>query len=263
MRLLRLTLTAFVVTGSLSASHATAQRGGGYEVWIVDQSDTKGLDHGGTLYVFAGADLGGKAAASAKPAAVIDIGGDTAALCRQKTGSNPVRPHMVLFNREHTHALLAFVASGHVVVFDAATRKPLECVQTTKSATGRQAHAAFPAPDGSYILVANQNGKRLERIDSNFANEHVRSQRRGDAGPGDLHDAGGAPCQAPNVRPDNAPICPVISDDGDLAFVTLRGGGMLVVDPRATPMRDRRGVRHGDGQGERLRRRAGARGRCT
>jgi hypothetical protein len=39
------------------------------------------------------------------------------------------------------------------------------------------------------------------------------------------------------VRPDNAPICPVVSDTGDLAFVTLRGGGLLVVDPRPTPMR--------------------------
>ena len=47
----------------------------------------------------------------------------------------------------------------------------------------------------------------------------------------------GAPCQAPNVRPDNAPICPVVSDAGDLAFVTLRGGGLLVVDPKASPMR--------------------------
>lgn len=28
-----------------------------------------------------------------------------------------------------------------------------------------------------------------------------------------------------------------MSDAGDLAFVTLRGGGMLVVDPRPTPMR--------------------------
>jgi DNA-binding beta-propeller fold protein YncE len=236
----RIALSALAV-GSLWASSGAAQQrsgnAGGYEVWVVDQSDTKGLDHGGTLYIFAGADLSGKAAASAKAAAVIDIGGDASALCRQKTGSNPVRPHMVLFNREHTHALLAFVASGHVVIFDAGTRKPLDCVQTTKSATGRQAHAAFPAPDGSYILVANQNGRRLERIDSNFAKNTFTHNNEATLDLAGCTTPSGASCQAPNVRPDNAPICPVVSEAGDLAFVTLRGGGMLVVDPRATPMR--------------------------
>jgi len=47
---------------------------------------------------------------------------------------------------------------------------PLNCFQTTVGSTGtRQAHAAFPAPDGTFILVSNQNGKRLERIDADFA----------------------------------------------------------------------------------------------
>jgi hypothetical protein len=208
-----------------------------YEVWVVDQSDTRGLDHGGTLYIFAGADLRGKAAASAKPAAVVDLGAETSALCREKTSANPVRPHMVLFNREHTHAMLAFVASGHVVIFDAATRKPLECTRTTQASTGRQAHAAFPSPDGSYILVANQNGKRLERIDSDFAKNTFTHNPAATLDLATCTTPSGAPCQAPNVRPDNAPICPVVSEAGDLAFVTLRGGGMLVVDPRGTPMR--------------------------
>ena len=219
---------------------AAAQRSNGataYEVWIVDQSDTPGLNHGGRLYIFAGADLRGTSPASAKPAAVVDLGKETAALCQERTGANPVRPHMVLFNREHTHAMLAFVASGHVVVFDAAARKPLECVRTTETPTGRQAHAAFPAPDGSYILIANQNGKRLERIDSNFAKNTFTHNPAATLDLATCTTPSGAPCQAPKVRPDNAPICPVVSDAGDLAFVTLRGGGMLVVDPRPTPMR--------------------------
>lgn len=219
------------------ASQNQATSAPGYEVWVVDQSDTRGLDHGGTLYVFAGADLRGEAASSAKPAAVVDLGGQTAALCRDRTGANPVRPHMVLFNREQTHATLAFVASGHVVVFDAATRTPLECLRTTQAPTGRQAHAAFPAPDGSYILVANQNGKRLERIDANFATNTFTHNETATLDLAACTTPSGAPCQAPNVRPDNAPICPVVSEASDLAFVTLRGGGMLVVDPRPEPMR--------------------------
>lgn len=132
---------------------------------------------------------------------------------------------------------MAFVASGHVVVFDAAARKPLECLRATEAPTGRQAHAAFPSPDGSYVLIANQNGKRLERIDSNFAKNTFTHSAAATLDLATCKAPSGAPCQAPNVRPDNAPICPVISDDGRLAFVTLRGGGMFVVDPKATPMR--------------------------
>jgi DNA-binding beta-propeller fold protein YncE len=221
------------------AVRAQEPRGGsrGYEVWIVDQSDTKGQNHGGTLYVFSASDLKPGALSSSKPGTVVDIAGETAALCREKTGANPVRPHMVLFNREQTHALMAFVASGHVVVFDAASRKPLECLRATEAPTGRQAHAAFPSPDGSYVLIANQNGKRLERIESNFARNTFTHNAAATLDLATCKTPGGAPCQAPDVRPDNAPICPVISDDGRLAFVTLRGGGMFVVDPKATPMR--------------------------
>jgi DNA-binding beta-propeller fold protein YncE len=235
VRLFLVLTMAALVGGDRTA--AQRPRNAAYEVWIVDQSDTRGLDHGGALYIFAGDDLRGRDPASAKPASVVDLGKETAALCQQKTGTNPVRPHMVLFNREHTHAVLAFVASGHVVIFDAAARKPLECLRTTQAPSGRQAHAAFPAPDGSYILVANQNGKRLERIDSNFTKNTFTHNPAAILDLATCTTPSGAPCQAPKIRPDNAPICPVVSEAGDLAFVTLRGGGMLVVDPRATPMR--------------------------
>ncbi|HEX4946132.1 MAG TPA: hypothetical protein VFZ34_05695, partial [Blastocatellia bacterium] len=39
----------------------------------------------------------------------------------------------------------------------------------------------------------------------------------------------------PHNRPDNAPICPVMSSR-NLSYVTLRGGGLFVVDVTATPM---------------------------
>ncbi|HZB25654.1 MAG TPA: hypothetical protein VE379_05955, partial [Vicinamibacterales bacterium] len=223
--------------GSARAQAPAVRSSAAYEVWVVDQSDSPGREHGGTLYIFRGADLAGRTPASAKTAERRDLGAETSTLCRERTGAVPVRPHMLLFNREHTHAALAFVASGHVVIFDAASRKPLECIRASASPTGRQAHAAFPSNDGSYILVANQNGKRLERIDSNFRtgtfalNEAAMLDLAGCTTPS------GAPCQAVHLRPDNAPICPVVSEAGDLAFVTLRGGGMFVVDPRATPMR--------------------------
>ena len=232
---------ALAAAAALGAGPAGAQTpsrpGGAYEVWVVDQSDSPGRDYGGTLYIFDGSDLRQPAKASAKAAAIVDLGGDTSTLCREKTGAAPVRPHMLLFNREHTHAALAFVASGHVVIFDAASRRPVECTRTSASPTGRQAHAAFPAADGSYILVANQNGKRLERIDSNYARNTFTLNEAAMLDLAACTTPAGARCEDPDLRPDNAPICPVVTEAGDLAFVTLRGGGMLVVDPRATPMR--------------------------
>jgi DNA-binding beta-propeller fold protein YncE len=233
----RITRVSMAVLLMLLACGTAYAQGPGYEVWVVDQSDTRGQNHGGTLYVFAGRDLPGPASASPAPASVVDLGGETAALCRDRTGANPVRPHMVLFNGAQTHAILAFVASGHVIVFEAAARKPIACLRMSEAPTGRQAHAAFPSPDGAYILVANQNGKRLERIDANFATGTFTHNAAATLDLATCQTPGGAACQAPQLRPDNAPICPVISDSGDLAFVTLRGGGLLVVDPRQTPMR--------------------------
>jgi len=37
------------------------------------------------------------------------------------------------------------------------------------------------------------------------------------------------------AHPDNAPICPLVT--GEDAYITLRGGGLYVVDYRSTPMR--------------------------
>ncbi|MGQ0639865.1 MAG: hypothetical protein ACT4P6_03695 [Gemmatimonadaceae bacterium] len=207
-----------------------------YEVWLADQSDTKGRTFGGTLYIYAATDLAGGGAASAQPRERIDLATETATLCMSATGANPVRPHMLLFNREHTHAVLSFVASGHVVIFDAATRKPLRCVRTSRSATGQQAHAAFPAPDGSFIVIANQNGKRLERIDVNFATSSFTHNAAATLDLATCTTPSGAPCQG-EPRPDNAPICPIVDGASRYAFVTLRGGGLFVVDARSTPMR--------------------------
>ncbi len=87
---------------AVAPHHAQAQP---YEVWVVDQSDSPGKKHGGTLYIFAGTALSGDTA-SAVPTAKVDLGAETSALCRTRTGADPVRPHMVLFNRD-PHARLA------------------------------------------------------------------------------------------------------------------------------------------------------------
>ena len=216
---------------------AESRGAGRAEVWLVDQSNSA-AGYGGRIHIFAAPDLMGAAASTAAPTDVIDLAGTTAALCQATTGANPVRPHMLFFNPSHSHAVLAFVASGHVVIFDAETRLPVACLRASAGAGGaRQAHAAVPSPDGSYILVANQNGKLLERIDSDFTTNSFVFNPAATIDLASCTTPNGIACQHPLLRPDNAPICPVVGGSSSRSWVTLRGGGLFVVDPKQTPMR--------------------------
>lgn len=233
-----LLVAACATQSSVSSRGATAAASETvpFEVWVADQSDTR-AGYGGQLLVYDGSDLTAAAAATAAPIARIDLGEATSDLCRHATGRNPVRPHMVLFNDSYTHALLSFVASGHVVMFDAERRTPLQCIETTLGSSGtRQAHAAFAAPDGSYILVANQNGKRLERIDADFVTNTFTHDAAATLDLATCTTPNARPCEDAAVRPVNWPICPIIDASSRHAFVTLRGGGLFVVDAKATPM---------------------------
>ena len=207
-----------------------------YELWLVDQSDSAGKTFGGNAYIFRGEDLEGPDAAQA-PAEVLDLSADTAALCMASTGANPVRPHMVVMNRTETHAVLSFVASGHVVVFDAATRAPLFCTRMAPGAGGAvQAHAVFPTADDRHVLVANQNGKRFERIATDYVTNTFVYDPTASIDLAGCTTPNGLPCQDAVLRPDTAPICPFQSTFGGPAFVSLRGGGMFAIDPDTTPM---------------------------
>ena len=220
--ILGLATMASIAAGNGGRDHAKRSS---HEVWTVDQSNSAGKATGGTLYVFDPQRLG--RAGEDRPRRR-----GRGALPRSRPATAPVRPHMLLFNRSRTHALLANVASGHVVFFDAAKRKPVGCVDA-----GVQAHASVPSPDEKYALVANQNGKLLQRIRTDYKRNAFTLE---DAATLDLATGttpSGAPRQDPALRPDNAPICPLIESGGRFAFVTLRGGGLFVVDARSTPMR--------------------------
>lgn len=217
-----------------TATPAFAER---FEVWLVDQSNSPGKTYGGAIHIYDGAALNGNPRPDLSPDTVIDLGGATAAFCQGATGANPVRPHMLFFNATDEFAVLSFVVSGHVVIFNAASREPVACFQTSPGAGGaRQAHAAVPAPDDSYILVANQNGKLLERIDTNYASGVFTQNTAATLDLAACTTPNGLPCQDANIRPDNAPICPLVDSSSSFGFVTLRGGGLFVVDPRVTPM---------------------------
>lgn len=215
--------------------HANVSSSDEHEVWLVDQSNSAGKTWGGTLHIYDGAAL--RVDAATAPDEQIDLGGATAALCLARTGVNPVRPHMLVFNHGNTHAALSFVLSGHVVFFDARTREAVDCVRTEAGVGGaRQAHAIWPTPDDQFLIVANQNGKKLERIRTDWAADTFIPEPEATLDLAGCVTPQGMSCEAPGLRPDNAPICPFIPASGFPALVSLRGGGMLVLDPYTTPM---------------------------
>jgi hypothetical protein len=232
----------------------------GFEVWLIDQSNSPGVSYGGAIYIYRGEDLMGEDAARAS-AAKIDLGGATAQLCMASTGATPVRPHMIFFNSTGSHAVLAFVASGHVVFFDAATRTPVACLRSTPGAGGaRQAHAAVPTRDDAAVIVANQNGKLLERINTNYAMNafvHDAAEDRDAHGPvatkgehyvwvldraGNLAEVfdgrSGAHVNTVDLvshdSADPTPDLAVIAPSGNRIFVSLRGPLPLSGDPHAS-----------------------------
>ncbi len=218
--------------GSDVADAASTDAGGvgGHEVWLVDQSDTA-EESGGTVYIYPGSALGGADLSAVTPER-IDLGAATRTLCVDQTRSAPRRPHMLLFSPDERYAVLSFVATGHVVFYNAATRTPVACIDV-----GAQAHAAFPTADGRHVIVANQNGKLLQRITTNWSAGTFTLDESATINLATCTTPSGAPCESAALRPDNAPICPVVDDGSRLTFVTLRGGGLFVVDHTASPMR--------------------------
>jgi DNA-binding beta-propeller fold protein YncE len=194
------------------AAGAAAPANAPYEVWVVDQADPG--NGGAWLYIYDGRQL--EAGGASTPERVNLF---TAAM---NVGDGPGnRPHMLEFTSRYTHGVIANVATGHVYVMRAGERKVVASIDV-----GEQAHHATPSPDDAYILVANQNGKRVGRIRADLAAERFTYNRADDLNLGALESAS---------QPDNAPICPAVTSDK--AYVTVRGGGLYIVDYRATPMR--------------------------
>jgi len=225
-------IVALLLTCSLGMAPSNTKG----EVWSIDQSNSAGKTYGGTIYVWASKSL--EAVNREAVAEKVDLGGAASALCLAQTGANPVRPHMLTMNTANTHAIVSFVASGHVLFMNAQTRQPITCIRTSVGSTGvRQVHQSYPSPDETYVAVANQNGKLYERINTDYTTNTFVLDHAARIDLATCTTPNGAPCQDPGLRPDNAPICPIIESTGVLNFVTLRGGGLFVIDAKATPMR--------------------------
>ena len=230
-------LAAGIITLALTGAPTVGASGQDkYEVWAIDQSNSFDKTFGGTLYIWDGHALEQANRAADVEPEKIDLAGAAAAMCFTKTGANPVRPHMLAINPSQTHAIVSFVASGHVLFLDAATREPVDCIRTSVGAGGaRQVHFAIPSPDETYVSVANQNGKLFERINTNYATNTFTLDPAATINLAACTTPNGVPCQFA-LRPDNAPICPIIDSTSQYTFMTLRGGGLFVVDSTKTPM---------------------------
>ncbi len=256
---------AFVLLGIGAAGQALARD---YEVWITDQGNTKGISaaantgtHGGMLRVYSSEDL------QAKPPVDNPLNIDIADLFPNAlagTGADVIRLHGALPSPDHRYMAAALVASGHVAIIDGETKTAKALFRTTGTATGRQNHMGFWTANGKHLLIANQAGRLLERIDYNAATDtftfnaaatlDLVGGRAMTAAPvadpslpgGVVSGAvvngqatttpNGIAKQAAGIRPNNSVICPIISNDNVHAYVSLAGGGMFVVDITTTPM---------------------------
>ena len=192
-----------------------------YEVWLTDQSDT-GKESGGFLYIYDGAALTTNPA-TAKPAVIMDLSGEINTFCEAATKKPVRRPHMLFFNKSQDHAIISFL-SGHVLFMDAKTRKPEACLSM-----GKNVHAAWPTPDQKMAIAANIAEKKFIRIWTDYAAHKFNFDSEKDVVDLIAWEGG--------ERPDTSPICPITESSSHYAFVTLRGGGLLVFDVTTTPMK--------------------------
>lgn len=177
---------------------------------------------------------------------------------------------------------------GFVGVIDTQTREAVSLFRVTGTNVGggtdiRSVHMSLWTADGSSILVANLNGKVLERIDATrdaagnitdmvfnrsaslgvgkgqqvtasatsfsgenaFGNTLVGSVGGdyaqadfGDLTPNGVCKENGCDAGADGAlggRPNNLIICPIPSSGGN-SYVTMGGGGLIVVNTKTTPM---------------------------
>lgn len=115
------------------------------------------------------------------------------------------KPHMLFFTPNHRYALSANVGSGDVAVIRTSDRQMVDVIKT-----GAGAHAAVPSPSGGMAVVAHTTGRSLVELTWNEDRKSYDVGRRLDLA--------------------SSAICPAYTADGKAIYVTLGGGGLVVVD---------------------------------
>ncbi len=116
------------------------------------------------------------------------------------------KPHMLVFTRNYQYVLSANVGSGDVAVIRASDRQVVDVIKT-----GSGAHAAVPSPDGGrQAVVAHTSGQKLVELTWDAQRQSYAKGRELGLG--------------------NSAICPAYTADGKAIYITLGGGGLVVVD---------------------------------
>ena len=197
-----------------------------YEVWAVDQSPTVSDGTGGLLYIWDGKDIFLKDAKNAPPEII-----DLAKAAKDADCDAPKKPHMILSNfttPKASHVLLANVGSGNTFFINIDSREIVGCVSTVGGFNGAggttNSHASVASPDNNMAIVANIGAKDesgfLHKIQTNYTSDNYNlvetlalDQFANELG-------------TSVVRP----ICHEFTSDSKFAYITLAGGGLLVVD---------------------------------
>ncbi|MBH43069.1 MAG: hypothetical protein MK028_04520 [Dehalococcoidia bacterium] len=197
-----------------------------YEVWSIDQSGTESDGTGGLLYIWDGKDIFLNGAKSADPEII-----DLAKAAKDANCEAAKKPHMILSNHttpKSSHAILANVGSGDTFFINIASRSVVGCVNTIGGFNGAggtgNTHASVGSPDNSMTIVANIGAKGesgfLHKIQTNYTSDNYKlvetlslDQFSSDLGTSVAR-----------------PICHEFTADSKFAYVTLAGGGILVID---------------------------------
>ena len=229
-----LVLTAVFVTAlgcaSTEESTSTAVSDTGsnqpsFEVWAVDQSSTASYGTGGLIYIWDGSEI--SANASEATPEIIDLAkAAVAAGC-----DAPKKPHMILSNYtspKASHVVLANVGSGDTFFINIESRTIVGCVNTIDGFNGAggtaNTHASVASPDNSIAIVANIGAKDksgfLHKIQTDYTNDDYKLVETL------ALDQFSFYLGTSVVRP----ICHEFTEDSKFAYVTLAGGGVLVID---------------------------------
>ncbi|HXV09298.1 MAG TPA: hypothetical protein VD839_00700 [Burkholderiales bacterium] len=206
-------LAAALMVANGSPSPAGAAESERYEVWALDQADTVKDRGGGLLYIWTSEVIGSNPSA-AKPTVI-----DLAAAAESAGCAVAKRPHMLRSNYAGppTHAIISNVGSGHVHFVDIASRKIVGCVEGTGNA-----HNAEASPDDTMVIVADLAGQKLHKIETDYRRNSFKRVETLSLDTEELKKAVGTP--------DIKPVCHNYTADSRIAYVTLAGGGLLVLD---------------------------------
>jgi len=134
------------------------------EIWTLDQANTvdttgNGLPNaGGVIYI-----------QDSNSNQAIILGREFVDWAIAKTGAAPIRPHAIAFNRSMTHALIAFLASGHVLFMDAIKRTFVDILLIApEGAPFGGTHTVYPYYNEKYAVATDFSRDALVRIKTDY-----------------------------------------------------------------------------------------------